>query len=203
MTLVSPAVADIREGTSRRTDILHRRACAAFENCALASPPTLPVLASVFTEYLFAWRESSPEHHGREAGRAALQRLHEQVARLDGILRQAEQTVKESRPSPASLPNELAWLEEEAARFLAEIRDLLRSLDASWPAAQRLRLALLAAWGRYDDALKTVRQRAGGSSADPTIMASARDALVKHLESARSLGLVSGQADINGNRHHR
>jgi hypothetical protein len=188
MTLVSAPSADIHEGTSRRNDLLHRRACTVFESCATASPPTLPALASAFAEYLLAWRETSPARQGSGALAAALRRLHEQVARLDSMLRQAEQAIEPSQSSPAPLPTEFVRIEDEAARLLAETRDLLPNLDADRPAAQRVRLALVAAWGRYDDALALSRAHASESSAGyPTTMAGPRDALLKQLESARSL----------------
>jgi hypothetical protein len=98
----------------------------------------------------------------------------------------------ESPPTPSSL--DLTEIEDEAARFLAEIRDLLRCLDAGRPGVQRVRLALLAAWGRYDDALAALRR----GVADPTVMAGVRDALVQRLETARSVSTQADQAAVNG-----
>lgn len=199
MTLVSPLTAETRGATSRG-DPLSRRACTVFERCDTVSPPALPALASAFADYLLAGREISPDQRGARAWDAPPRRLQEHVARLDAILRRAEQGIEPSKPSQASA-TELAGLEEEAARFLAETRDLLRGLDADRPAAQRLRLALIAAWGQYDDALATMRSRAGQARAgDSTILAGARDALVRQLESARSLRAQSGQVPVDGGR---
>jgi hypothetical protein len=202
MTLVSPT-ADIREGAARRDDPLRRRACTVFESCATVSPPTLPALASAFAEYLLAWRETSPDDE-RPASPAAPQRLHELVARLDSILRRAEQAIDPSPPTPPHLSDDLARLEDEAAKLLAETRELLRSLDADRPATQRARLSLVAAWGRYDDALAVVRTRAAQApAADPGVMAGVRDALLKQLESARALCARSAEAHVNGGRVQR
>ena len=245
MTLVSPPTADMREGTSRRKELLQRRACTVFESCATVSPPTLPALASAFADYLLAWRETSPDRAGTPTAPAAPQRLRERVDRLDAILRHAEGQAEPSRaelvppadsarpvngarplngvrpagtaratgaarpagtprPADGSRPAEITMLEDEAARLLAETRDLLRSLDTDRPAAQRVRLALVAAWGRYDDALATLRPRAIQASAgDLRLMAGLRDALLQQLEAARVLCSQSTEAYINGGSAHR
>ena len=62
----------------------------------------------------------------------------------------------------------------------------------------------VAAWGRYDDALAVLRRRASQASAgDPDIMTGARDALLKQLDSARSLCAQPGQAYSNGGSAQR
>lgn len=222
----------------RHGGALHRRACSVFGHCATVSPPALPALASAFAEYLLAWREAAPER-GLPSVPAAPQRLRERAARLDFILRRAEQAIEPvpapapvmvqdpmtvrtpvSVPAPASVhapvvadaatdsgvaepalrrpaepgaSGELGRFHDEAARLLTETRSLLRSLDSARPAAQRARLALVAAWGRYDDGLSALRQPAARvTAAQLTEMAELRDALLAQVESARSLCAHAG-----------
>jgi len=88
---------------------------------------------------------------------------------------------------------DLGWFHDEAASLLAETRRLLRSLDSATPAAQRARLALVAAWGRYDDGLSALRPPATRvTAAQLAAVADLRNALLAQLESARSLCAHAG-----------
>jgi hypothetical protein len=184
---------DIRDGPPATWRLLSRRACAVFGSCAAVAPLALPALASAFTEYLLAWRGASPD--GNQPATVAVfpQRLHDCVARLESVLCGAEQSI-EGEPGRVAMaydhtwPDELAWIEDEAAQLLTTTRDLLRTLDTDRNDTHRMRLALVAAWGRYDDALAALRQRAPVvADADLAVMVGLRDALRRHLESARSL----------------
>ena len=186
MTLVSLDATDSPQSWS---DVqLRHRACTVFVNCAVAEPHVLPALASAFAAYLVAGRDASPEGRRAADGATASARLSERVAQLGAILRRAEQSLD---PAPGATPllDPLGRLEAEAAEMLADVRDVLRDLPSDQPATQRLRLALIGAWGRYDDALAELRmrwRRGNGGIADLAVMAKLHDALMRNLESARA-----------------
>jgi hypothetical protein len=116
---------------------------------------------------------------------------------LDALLRQAEQTLRHGEETlrhsglalgPTSGPptrvDRLSAIADEAGHILADVRQVVRSLPSDRADAQRLRLAVVEAWGRYDDALTAAR---AGVDADLAVLANLRDALRHHLEAARSL----------------
>jgi hypothetical protein len=169
--------------------VLHRRASTVIGHCARESPTVLPALAAALVEYLVAWRDASPD---RALAVVSMEspRLRERGVVLDGLLRQAEQLLGQS---PAPVPDGVGPIADEAADILARVRQVVQLLPKDRPEAHRLRLALVEAWGRYDDALAEVR--AGGDEvvdADLAVLADLRDALLHHLDVARSL--VGGPA---------
>jgi hypothetical protein len=155
---------------------LRYRVGTVFVNCAHVDPSLLPALASVFSAYLVAGRPAAP------------QRPHNLVAQLGGVLNQAEQSLERGYDAPLR-HNELSRLEAEAAEVLADVRDVVRDLAPERPAAQRLRRAVLGAWGRYEEALAELRRRWDGGRgrvADLAVIARRRDVLLRNLTLARA-----------------
>jgi hypothetical protein len=176
----------IDSGGSSCNEFLHRRTCVVFDRGVRSSPATLPAVAAAFAEYLVAWRDASPD---RGPGTAASPTwLSERVSELDALLQRAEQALEISWD--ATPANDLGRLEGEAADILTAVRDLLGRLHHEQPAAHRLRLALVDAWGRFDDALAELRVRGHRGSvidADVAVVAGLRDALLRHMASARAM----------------
>jgi hypothetical protein len=198
-------IATVTEFPERRPDVrdrhelLHRRTCRVFGDCAGAEPPTLPALASAFAEYLVAWRDASRDRDDGHDTLASPRRLAERVARLDAFLRRAERALD---PTPAVPEHPSGWLEHEAAGILIAVRTFLRGLDRDRPADERVRVAVMAAWGRYDDALSQLRMHGhsgSDSTADLEDLAELRDALLQQMNSprfllSRSSGLTTAAA---------
>lgn len=196
LTVMDRRPPTIHSGSHSGSDVLHRRACTVFGRCAHESPIALPALAAAFVEYLVAWRDTAPDQVPGAAVLAAPP-LHERVVRLDALLRRAEQTLH-VEPDSRTVPDPVGRLETEAGAILAAVREVIRTLPQDRPEAQRLRLALVEAWGRYDDALTGLRARgpaAHVSDVELAVLAKLRDALLQHMDSARSMaGELTGVA---------